>query len=201
MENMNKIYSFINECKKSTPYQSSITFLNKYYPSIYKWLKYKKWHWICLLPFIFYLSYCTYLKITPSGATILGIIGAIFSLLKLKLDQTNYQKSLFEERFAIFKECDEILYCCFHDESKDGEKVNWRLLSQKLDSFYRKSYFLFGKETYAFLTEFRKAVLEHAFGRDSDKEMKIKAEEFLANLLNKQTLSDHFKELKIAHYI
>lgn len=199
MQDKQKLNSLINT--ESAIYKKISLHLLMCPFNLFKWIKYRKGYLFCLLPFAFYFLCCGYLKLTPSGTTILGIIGAVFSLLKFKLDQTNYQKSLFEERFAILKECDEILFCCFHEENQNGEKVNWRLLSQKLDSFYRKSYFLFGPETYAFLTEFRKAVLEHAFGRDSDdKAMKIEAQKFLANLVSNQTLAQHFKELKIAHY-
>lgn len=159
-------------------------------------------YFLCLIPLLVYFIYCWYFEEPRSGSIILGILGSIFSLLKLKLDQTNYQRSLFEDRFAVLKECDDILFCCFHGESKSGETVDSRLLSKKLDSFYRRSYFLFGHQTYTFLTEFRKAVLDYAYINDSgDMIKKTEAEKFLSNLLNEQTLAKYFKELKIASYI
>ena len=173
--------------------------LNNIQPKIISY--FSKWYVACLLPFILYFLYTMLFKIEPSNSTVFAIIGASFTLLKFKLDQKTYQKSLFEERFAIFNECDNILWCCFHDTNKDGQPTDWRLLSNMLDSFYRKSYFLFGEGTYAFLSEFRQHVLNHAFSRDSkDSAMKLEAEKFLSNLIGGQALSKHFKELKIDIY-
>ena len=151
---------------------------------------------VCALIFL-----CLLFSKNTKIEVIIGCIGLVFT----KLDTANYHRSLFESRYDVFNKCDYILSCCFQEKTYDGQFIDWKLLSRELDSFYRRSYFLFGKETYAFLTKFRKYALIHAFGLDArgdaimDKQ-KIEAREFLSVLLNKQNLSEHFKELKIDSY-
>lgn len=148
---------------------------------------------------------CIYPHITSISALV-SSFGLIFIALKYKLDQADYHKNLFEERYKIFIEIDKILWDCFHEESKDGQKTDWRYCVKRLDSIYRKSYFLFGKKTYQFIDEFRKAVVDLKMleknANSNEKAVKRvnKANEFLRKLLEGQKLSDNFPELKIDSY-
>lgn len=148
---------------------------------------------------------CVYPHIASFGALV-SSFGAIFIALKYKLDQTDYHKTLFEERYKIFIEIDTILWDCFHEESKDGQKTDWRYCVKRLDSIYRKSYFLFGKKTYQFIDEFRKAVVDlkmlekNAYSNEEADQKVNKANDFLSKLLDGQKLSDNFPELKIDSY-
>jgi len=74
-----------------------------------------------------------------------------------------------------------------------------------MDLIYRKSYFLFGNETYQFISEFRQAVVDASHISKDSKDPKVvekvnKANEFLQNLLDGQKLSKKFPELKIDTY-
>lgn len=132
--------------------------------------------------------------------------GAIFPALKYRLDQSNYNKSLFDERYAIFIEIDMLLldYPRFLDETLTDNN-SWRDVKRKLDSIYRKSYFIFGKDTYQFIEKFRKSIITfHSLRKHTD-DPKVKKEineikEFLNGLLDEQNLSKNFMELKIDHY-
>ena len=150
--------------------------------------------------------------ITTLIAASVPLFGFIFVALTYKLDQADYHKSLFENRYKIFVEIDKMLWNCFHEESKDGQKTDWRYCVERLDSIYRTSYFLFSKKTYQFIDEFRKAVVDFKI-LDKNEDSNIneaakteaaqkvnKAKEFLGNLLDGQKLSDNFPELKIYSY-
>ena len=82
--------------------------------------------------------------------------------------------------------------------------MTWRDFSKELDSIYRKSYFLFSKETYEFIDKFRKAVIELKLAERKDlanESAKVKeAREFLLGLLEGQALAKNFPEIKIDFY-
>lgn len=123
--------------------------------------------------------------------------GSIFVALKYKLDQANYHKDLFEERYAILVKLDEIIF-----DFNNGE--DWRILKQKLDSIYRKSYCLFGQDSYQFIEEFGKAIITSTMLRNSTDpnaiENKKNADEFIIDLLDGQNLSRKLSEIKIDTY-
>jgi hypothetical protein len=130
-------------------------------------------------------------------------LGSIFAALKYQLDKSAYKKSLFKMRYKIFSKIDEILRDCFRGKSEDGQKIDWRTCTDKLDSIYRQVYFLFNDQTGRFLGEFRQAVIDLKYyeeKHDFNSEKYIKAHEFLSGLLNGQNLSKKFPELKIDSY-
>jgi hypothetical protein len=130
---------------------------------------------------------------------LISILGLIFTFLKYILDQNTYHKSLFDERYKIFLQIDEILSLCFQEKDKNGDIINWHFLVKKLDDIYRKSYFIFSKKTYKFINEFRKAVIDFKTSEKQD-DSKNNAGVFLSDLLNGQNLSQKFPELKIDLY-
>lgn len=141
-----------------------------------------------------------------SFSALVASFGAILVAIKFKLDQATYHKSLFEERYAIFLKIDEILSASFQVKYKNGNEIDGRNLSKELDSIYRKSFFLFGTETYRFIANFRESVILYSYCQNKElnnnaatDELK-NAETFLISLLDGQNLSKKFKELKIDTY-
>lgn len=147
---------------------------------------------------IFVITCCT-LNISTLSA-LAASAGLIFVALKYKLDQASYHKALFEERYKIFKTIEKVFWDSFHENDS-----NWQKRIEKLDTIYRKSYFLFNLKTHQFIMNFRKAIIDKHFPNQHTKdnrlmENKSKAEEFLNNLLDGQKLSEKFPELKIDAY-
>jgi len=155
---------------------------------------------VSLFLIMLFISYCY--PYAGSFGVLIASFGAIFVALKYKLDQSSYHKSLFEERYAIFMKIDEILSAAFQDKDKDGKEMIWRDFSKELDSIYRKSYFLFGAETYKFIEKFHDAILQFKHKKEQYEEnAKVtEAREFLQELLVGQELSKNFPELKIDFY-
>jgi len=130
-------------------------------------------------------------------STLIAFFGLIFVVLKYYLDRANYKKSLFEKRYLIFQTCDEVLYGFFHCiDNKDA----WRILVEKLNSIYRRSYFLFGNETYKFILKFRESIIIGSMNDNVNDEKVKAANSFLRELLNSQELAKKFTELKIYSY-
>jgi hypothetical protein len=136
--------------------------------------------------------------ITNSLGAIIGFLGVIFAALKYKLDRVNYHKELFDKRYEVFLEIEQILRTVFQMPDNNENNI-WRndLLS-KLDAIWRRSYFLFGRKTYIFLERFRIAVIDKSH-KSSPHKME-EAEQFLITLLDRQALSENFPELKIDNY-
>jgi len=131
-------------------------------------------------------------------------VGIMFVALKYKLDQANYHKDLFEERYAIFLKIDEIFSAYYQ---RKNHEMTWQDFKRELDSIDRKSHFLFGVETSQFIGEFREAIIYLTSLEDRERtndpsiEQKLtEARKFLDNLLDGQSLSDKFLELKIDSY-
>lgn len=125
-------------------------------------------------------------------------LGILFVALKYRLDQANYHRELFEKRYEVFNKINYVLFSCFHEVDQDLKIIDWKYISKELDSIYRRSYFLFGKETYEFIDQFRKAALNYKMIESGKK--KDDATEFLNSLLDGQILSKKFPELKIDFY-
>jgi len=95
----------------------------------------KTWRWFCgnpfkRTPFILAFSFFVIVSIIfcfdrtlVSFSVLVAALGSVFIALKYKLDQANYHKDLFEERYKIFLKLDEVLLCCFHDEDKKGNQI------------------------------------------------------------------------------
>lgn len=130
-------------------------------------------------------------------SSLIAVIGLFFVVMKYYLDRANYQKSLFEERYLILTKLDEIIFDFYHGK-------DWKELKQKLDSIYRRSYFLFGHNTYQFIVKFGKAIIDASMLKDlTDAESIQKvneAKKFLAELLDGQKLSEKLSEMKIDTY-
>ena len=142
--------------------------------------------------------------ITHWLAILLTSFGSIFIALKYKLDRASYHKNLFEERYTVFSVINKILLECFQEKDEEGNVINWRSLIEQLNSVYRKSYFLFGAETYAFMNSFRQAVIDYSCLRNSgganEKSKAEDARKFLIELIDGQQLAEKFPELKIDFY-
>lgn len=151
--------------------------------------------------FLMLLIYCWHPNQITVGALI-ALFGTVFIALKYKLDQANYHKDLFEKRLVIFLKIDELLSEFF--QNKYAAEAGWRLLSKELDVIYRRSYFLFSRKTYQFISKFRQALIYVSMNSNSDDPNTIKTidqeNSFLSKLLDGQNLSINFPELKIDNY-
>jgi hypothetical protein len=139
----------------------------------------------------------------PSASTIGSVVtffGFIFVALKFKLDQASYNKDLFDKRYKIFLTIDRVLaqWCTETRSSKD-------LIAKVSGSLMRRSYYLFGEETYQFIDEFRRSIIyseqkEHETNDEKFKEEIRHAREFLISVVDGQKLADKFPELRIKCY-
>lgn len=99
-------------------------------------------------------------------AVLASSFGSIFAAIKYKLDEASYNKDLFEKRYEVFSVIEEVLWDYFHPEktvdlSSSGYVMKWKLsLANKIDAVWRKSYFLFGKETEKFIKDFRTSIID-----------------------------------------
>ncbi len=132
----------------------------------------------------------------------LGAFVAIFAALKYKLDQANYHKSLFEKRYKIFSIIDEVMW-----DYASNLKITEEMIEKISLNLMRRSYFLFSKESYLFIEKFRRALIDikHLDSLETRKnknfEEKVKkSSEFLVSIIDKQNLSDNFREIKISDY-
>ena len=152
---------------------------------------------------VFFIIMIIVVFIHHDANTFSGLIasfGAVLVALKYKLDQANYHKSLFKERYKIFLIIDEILIGTLN--IKDEERVAWRnKVLNKFGSIYRKSYFLFGKETHKFLHEFQLEVLNYLILLgDPSSGGRLAAYNVLSKLASEQELPAKFSEMKIDTY-
>jgi hypothetical protein len=145
-----------------------------------------------------YIAVCS-----PSAPTIGGAVtffGFIFVALKFKLDQASYNKDLFDRRYKIFLTVDRVL----HRWCSEG-KSSKELIAKVSGSLMRRSYYLFGEDTYQFINEFRRSIIyteqkEHETQDDKFKKEIKQAREFLISVVDGQKLADKFPELKIKSY-
>jgi hypothetical protein len=154
-----------------------------------------------LLTILFYLdnqSTPSY-KSSPTGWITFAIswIALIFAALKYKLDRATFQKNLFEERYKLFSIIDEVMW----DFAFKGT-VTKEMTSKMTLDLMRKSYFLFNKNTYSFIENFRQALInvEHLEETHSDDPKVKNARKFLASVVDRQNLTKNFEELKISEY-
>lgn len=136
----------------------------------------------------------------PVITSAITFFGFIFVALKYKLDQASYNKDLFDRRYKIFNSLDKVL----SEWSIEG-KSSRKLINKVSGSLMRRSYFLFGDETYKFIAEFRHSIIytEQNEYETDDESFKIeirKAKNFLVSLVDRQQLSDKFPELKMKIY-
>lgn len=139
----------------------------------------------------------------PSAPTIGGAVtffGFIFVALKFKLDQASYNKDLFDRRYKIFLTIDRVLHQ-WCSESRSSRE----LIAKVSGSLMRRSYYLFGEETYQFIDEFRRAIIyieqkEHETQDEKFKKEIKEARDFLISVVDGQKLADKFPELKIKNY-
>jgi hypothetical protein len=140
---------------------------------------------------------------SPSAPTIGGAVtffGFIFVALKFKLDQASYNKDLFDRRYKIFLTIDRVLHrwCSEGRSSKE-------LIAKVSGSLMRRSYYLFGEDTYQFIDKFRRAIIytEQKEHETQDKKFQKeinRARDFLISVVDGQKLADKFPELKIKSY-
>lgn len=139
----------------------------------------------------------------PAPAKIAGSVsffGSIFAALAFKLNQANYHKDLFQKRYEIFLVINDVLA----DWCGEAKSTN-EMISKISGDLMRRSYFLFGRNTYEFVTEFRRALIWTATSRNETNDPKFREEiksarEFLVSIIDGQKLADKFPELKINYY-
>lgn len=139
----------------------------------------------------------------PAPAKIAGAVsffGSIFVALTFKLNQANYHKDLFQKRYEIFLVINNVLA----DWCGEAKSTN-EMISKISGDLMRRSYFLFGKQTYEFINEFRRALIWTATNRNETDDLKFREEiksarEFLVSIVDGQKLADKFPELKINYY-
>lgn len=203
IKNLGMIEKKCNKCKYQVPIKSMI--------SRFKiWLLSNPFKTtpvgIAVLFFMVMLGISFYFPNKGSISVLAASFGSIFVALKYRLDQASYNKSLFEERYAIFTKIDELISAYWQQKDTEGNTIDFRFFTKELDSIYRKSYFLFGPKTRQFLDDFRKAILDLSYQKgnnlpdDADKKSIDEAKNLLATLIYQQNLSKHFPELKIDLY-
>jgi len=129
--------------------------------------------------------------------TLIGAaIASIFAALKYRLDQANYHKDLFNSRYECFLIVEKILKEWMKDLTAGA---NPQMIND-LNSIMRKSYFLFGSQTYLFICKFRLAIVRENDRRRANNMEITDDSRFLENLLTDENLAKEFTELKIDSY-
>lgn len=139
----------------------------------------------------------------PTPTKIAGafsFFGFIFVALTFKLNQANYHKDLFQRRYEVFLVISEVLadWC---GEAKSTDEM----ISKVSGDLMRRSYFLFGRKTHEFVSEFRRALIWTATSRNETDDLKFREEiksarDFLVSIVDGQKLAAKFPELKINYY-
>lgn len=147
------------------------------------------------LSFFILMVLITYIRpYDGSFSVLVASFGSIFIALKYKLDQSNYHRSLFDERYVIFLEIQKIIF-------SNIETQDWREIKEKFDNIYRKSFFLFSKRTYNFISQCQLQVLNILILKSQDTILTFEeARKFIIYLREGQNLSNNFPELKIDEY-
>lgn len=146
--------------------------------------------------FLFYYLISKDFSELTRGSSLVGLIGLIFAALKYKLDQANYQKSLFDERYKLFCQIEEVIN---RANASDATDEGLRML----DEVINKCQFLFGKVTLEFIIEIRSNFIQLIYFKkrnyDSTPEVD-KALGFFASLITLKSLPSKFPELIINNY-
>ena len=152
---------------------------------------------IAFIIFLSTLIVCIISKNSATATAAIAAFGAIFTALKYKLDQASFNRSLFEQRYKIFCEVQQILF-----DYQDSQRHSFQDISKRLDAIYRESYFLFEKRTLKFLIKFRHEIINctHPSHRSMDDMEAFEKNRFLINLKEGQKLADYFPELKLGNY-
>lgn len=137
---------------------------------------------------------------TLTVASAIALAASIFAALKFKYDQACYHKDLFEKRYELFLVVNDVLVEWSRDAASTRE-----MIAKISGSFMRRSYYLFGENTYEFIDEFRRAIIwtETRRNETDDEEFREQirqAREFLISFMDGQKLSDQFPELKLSSY-
>jgi hypothetical protein len=154
---------------------------------------------IAILSFVVALGLELWFHNSQTLSFLIATGSSIFMALKYKLDQANYNKSLFEERYLIFEKLDATL------RSWAGNNKVTSEMNDGLNSILRRSYYLFSSETYEFIKEFRESMLilfyfNTSVQTETMKEDSKKANNFLSSLVDKENFPSKFGELKIDSY-
>jgi hypothetical protein len=160
-----------------------------------------------LLLFCSFTVICLFKQSEFTIGLVMVSFGLIFPALTHKLQEANYQKGLFDERFAIFKQVSDTFWEWSRSDtstenSKDFE--NLEKLRRNLDNIIYKSYFIFSTKTYNFLYEFRRHFVILVICNEEqhgDTAAYAKALAFFEPLReNIEALPSKFPELKIDNY-
>lgn len=150
------------------------------------------------------------------GVTLVGIvIASILTYLKYKLDQANYNKDLFEERYKIFTTVKNIFVSVNKREYEVMSVAQWEELTLK-------AYALFGEETYEFIKKFQENATAHVKTKPLDRLLtqetvlagmnkdisgtqesvviRNQVDQFFVELADPKVLLSHFPELKLTVY-
>lgn len=145
--------------------------------------------------FLISLSSLYFAPREPAIVFVVGAFGSIFVALKYRLDQANYHRELFDSRYECFLMVEKIL-----DEWLKVLTANEAMI-ENLNSVMRKSYFLFGGQTYQFISNFRTVISrENSRRLKGDSTAITDDSRFLEKLLFEENLPNEFGELKIYGY-
>jgi len=158
----------------------------------------------CIVSAILILSAFFVDDISAVLILVLSCIGLVFSALKYTLDQANYHKGLFDPRYAIFSEINDIQYQFTQLSLNEATKHRIQELRCRCDKQMQKAYYLFGEETFEFVEKFRRAIIDLEVARcgkyDPAAKEVMDAELFLMSLSDYKNLLNYFRELKINFY-
>ncbi len=124
---------------------------------------------------------------------IIADFGLIYIALKYKLDQADYNKELFEDRYIIFRYVDEVIW-----EWAQSNKATEAMISKLSDNTMRKAYCLFDRDTYFFIKKVRQSIINLRYQATENEQ--IQAREFLISLIDNENLPEKFQSLKISEY-
>ncbi len=130
------------------------------------------------------------------------LFGMLFPALAYRLNIANYNKDLFEKRYEVFLVIENVISEYFQPPQEKSKITAWhRNLIEKLDSVYRRNYFLFNEKTSKAIQKIRESIVKGTYGHDEIIDRKYDdSHEFLATLLDGQKLSEIFPELKISKF-
>ena len=185
-----------SNCSKCKFKRTLLKFLEKFWDFVTNKpiQKYPVGFTIAVFPF-YYLISRNFSELMQTSSLI-GLLGLLFAALKYKLDQANYQKSLFDERYMLFYQIEEVIRRANALEATDeGLRI--------IDEIINRCQFLFGKTTLKFIIEIRSHFIQLIYLKKSNKDSTTKADqamEFFASLIMLKSLPSKFPELIISHY-
>ncbi|HFD2282373.1 TPA: hypothetical protein ACF2P6_002998, partial [Legionella pneumophila] len=141
-----------------------------------------------IVVFLFYYFISKNFSELMRASSIIGLLGLLFAALKYKLDQANYHKSLFDERYKLFCQIEEVIR---RANALDATDEGLRMI----DEIINRCQFLFGKITLEFIIEIRSNFIQLICLKKSNKNSAPEADkamEFFASLITLRSLPSKF---------